>query len=60
MDRRYYSRKFSLAAFVLLATLVLLLFGVITPELWERMSVYTLGLYMAGNVGDTVAEAIKK
>lgn len=50
MDPRYASRKFILAAFLLLAALALLLFDKIDPATWERFSTWVPGLYITGNV----------
>jgi hypothetical protein len=51
MDSRYASRKFILAAFLLLAALSLLVLGKIDQATWERFSTWVLGLYITGNVG---------
>jgi hypothetical protein len=51
MDTRYASRKFILAAFLLLAALGLLIAGLIDQATWEGFSTWVLGLYITGNVG---------
>jgi len=59
-DTRYASRKFILAAFVLLAALGLLISNVIDPATWASVSTWVLGLYFTGNVGAAfVAKAAK-
>ena len=65
LDRRYASRKwiFSLVIW-LTGTLVWIIapqFGVLphlTSAIWVDFSKWILGLYMAGNVGDTAAEKL--
>lgn len=57
-DRRYASRKFLLACMAFVSGLVFLLFARITPEQWITFTQWIIGLYMAGNVGDTVAEGL--
>lgn len=58
-DRRYASRKFRL---VLILTAMITTgfgFGMVAADLWVG-ALLVLGLtYMAGNVGDTLAEAVK-
>lgn len=51
MDARYASRKFVLAAFLLVAAIVLLLLGRIDAASWSSFSTWVLGLYITGNVG---------
>lgn len=51
MDARYASRKFILAAFLLVAAIVLLLLGRIDAAAWSSFSTWVLGLYITGNVG---------
>jgi hypothetical protein len=51
MDSRYASRKFILAAFLLVAALALLVLGKIDQATWERFCTWVLGLYITGNVG---------
>ncbi len=58
-DRRYASRKFILACVAFLSGLLLLVFGKITPQQWVDFTQWIVGLYMLGNVGDTVAEGLK-
>lgn len=56
MDKRYASRKFGLAVAVFVAATSLLLLGSITAQQWVEVVSWDVGLYMAGNVGDTWAE----
>jgi uncharacterized membrane protein YiaA len=53
MDTRYASRKFLLACAAFLAGVVFFALGVLTADQWLTQSALVLGLYMAGNVGDT-------
>lgn len=48
---RYASRKFVLAAFLLLAALGLLLAGRVNQATWSSFCAWVLGLYVTGNVG---------
>ncbi len=64
-DRRYASRKWILAVGIwLVGTLVWIItpqFGVLpimSTTTWVDFSKWILGLYMAGNVGDTAAEKL--
>ena len=57
-DRRYASRKFILAAAAFLAGGGFLLGGLISPEQWQTFIQWIVGLYMVGNVGDTLAERV--
>lgn len=50
-DNRFASRKFILAALLLLAALGLLIAGIIDQETWSGFSTWVLGLYVTGNVG---------
>ena len=50
---RYASRKFLLACAALLAGIVFFALGKIDAAQWLSQSAWVLGLYMAGNVGDT-------
>lgn len=54
-DRRFKSRKFSIACAVLISATGLLIAQFITAELWAQTVLGTVGLYMVGNVGDTWA-----
>lgn len=56
MDKRYASRKFGLAVAVFVTATALLIFGYISPQQWGEVVSWDVGLYMAGNVGDTWAE----
>jgi hypothetical protein len=55
IDRRYASRKFGLAVAVFIAATGLLLAGEIDAAFWVEIVKWDVGLYMAGNVGDTWA-----
>lgn len=50
-ESRYASRKFILAAFLLLAALGLLIAGIIDQDTWSGFCTWVLGLYVTGNVG---------
>jgi hypothetical protein len=52
-DRRYASRKFLFAATVWIGGTVGWAMLMMTTDQWIQFSKWTLGLYMAGNVGDT-------
>lgn len=54
-DRRYASRKFGLAAAVFITATGLLIAGQIDAALWVEIVKWDVGLYMAGNIGDTWA-----
>ena len=58
-DTRYASRKFILAAFVLLAALGLLIGKVIDADTWASVSTWVLGLYFTGNVGAALVQKVK-
>lgn len=53
MDARYASRKFILACVSLLLAWVAFAFRLITSDQVLNFSQWIVGLYMAGNVGDT-------
>lgn len=57
-DNRYASRKFVLAAFLLVAAIGLLVAGRIEPSTWSSISTWVLGLYMTGNVGTALAAKV--
>lgn len=57
-DTRYASRKFLLAVAAFLAACGFLLSGQIDAAQWIGFVEWIVGLYMAGNVGDTAAERI--
>ena len=59
LSRRVASRKFMLAVCVLVLAAWLLLSGRIEAAVWSELTIYTLGLYFAGNVGTWFAEALK-
>lgn len=48
------SRKFGLAVFVLLSSLGLFIFNLLTAALYIELVIYTLGLYFASNVSQDV------
>lgn len=56
MDKRYASRKFGLAVAVFLAATALLVLGHVSAQQWVEVVTWDVGLYMAGNVGDTWVE----
>lgn len=58
-DRRYASRKFILACAAFLAGCGFLIAGKVDAAQWQSFVVWVVGLYMAGNVGDTAAEGLK-
>lgn len=57
MSARYASRKFLLACAGLIAGIVFFALGKLDAAQWLSQSAWVLGLYMAGNVGDS---AVKK
>ena len=64
-DRRYASRKFIFATAVWLTGTIAWLssalgWWIVTTEQWILFSQWILGLYMAGNVGDSFAALTKK
>lgn len=59
-DSRYRSRKFALACAAFLAGLGLFVAGMLTSAEWIGITQWVVGLYMAGNVGDTMAEGAKR
>ncbi len=52
-DRRFLSRKFALACAGLVAGIVFFALGKLDAAQWLSQSAWVLGLYMAGNVGDS-------
>ena len=58
MDTRYASRKFILACATVLLTALARGLGWIDGAQFVALLQWTLGLYMAGNVGDTAAERL--
>lgn len=50
-DIRFASRKFILAAFLLVAAIALRIAGLIDQGTWSTFSTWVLGLYVTGNVG---------
>ena len=56
-DRKYMSRKFGMACFVLLASVPLLVLSYISPGDYVSLNSMTLGLYFTGSVAaDYVAK----
>jgi len=53
MDPRYASRKFILTCVLILMAATAFALGLITPEQFIDYTKWLLGLYLAGNVGDT-------
>lgn len=60
MDERYLSRKFILAAFVIVSSVPLLIFNVLPVAFYSPLIMTTLGLYFTGNVAATVASTPAK
>lgn len=60
MDERYLSRKFILAAFVILSSVPLLIFDLLPVTSYTTLVITTLGLYFTGNVAATVASTPAK
>lgn len=58
-DTRYASRKFLLASVAFAAGVMFFALGRLDAAQWLSQSAWVLGLYMAGNVGDTAAEKLK-
>lgn len=56
MGKRYASRKFGIAVAVFVTATALLMLGYISAQQWGEVVSWDVGLYMAGNVGDTWAE----
>lgn len=52
-DRRWMSRKFALACAGLIVGIVFFALGKLDAAQWLSQSAWVLGLYMAGNVGDS-------
>jgi hypothetical protein len=59
MSPRYASRKFLLACASCAAGVVFFALGKMDAPQWISFTTWVLGLYMAGNVGDTAAERVK-
>lgn len=55
---KYASRKFMLATWVILAAAPMLYFKLVTGQLYFDIVVYTLGLYLTGNVAQDVGTKI--
>lgn len=55
---RYASRKFLLACVAFIAGTVFFAIGMLTADQWLSQSAWVLGLYMAGNVGDTAVSGL--
>ena len=60
MDKRFFSRKFQLAVAGILAGIVFFSLKWMTADQWISYMQWIVGLYMAGNVGDTFAEKVKQ
>ena len=60
-DHKFASRKSAMSMLVAIAALVLLVLVLefIKPEVWADVTKWIVGLYMAGNVGASVADGIK-
>ncbi|MCM2311387.1 MAG: hypothetical protein NDI84_08290 [Steroidobacteraceae bacterium] len=59
MNTRFASRKFILASAAFLAGVVFFAIGKIDATQWLSQCAWCVGLYMAGNVGDTAAEGVR-
>lgn len=57
-SRVYASRKFLLAAWVVLTAIPLLYMKLITGELYFDIVVFTLGIYLTGNVAQDIGGKI--
>lgn len=57
---RFASRKFLLALLTLLLGTAFFALGKLTADQWSSLISWVLGLYMAGNVGDTAATGVKE
>ena len=57
-DRRYASRKFIFALAVWVGGTLGWTGGMMTTDQWIQFSKWVLGLYMAGNVGDTLVSGL--
>ena len=57
---RYASRKFLLAVAMLAGTAAALAAGKIDAATWADVSKWVLGLYMAGNVGTWLSDALRQ
>lgn len=58
-DTRYASRKFILTVAAFVAGCIAFTLHGISSEQWVSFTEWVLGIYMAGNVGDTAAEKLK-
>lgn len=56
MDKRYYSRKFILAGVGVVSGIVFFALDKLDPGQFTTYMAWAVGLYMAGNVGDSVAK----
>lgn len=56
MDKRYLSRKFQLSVAAAVAGCGFFAAGMLSADQWVSFTQWVVGLYMAGNVGDTFAE----
>lgn len=56
MDKRFLSRKFQLVAAAFLAGVVFFSLDMMSADQWITYVQWIVGLYMVGNVGDTLAE----
>lgn len=58
LDERYMSRKFLFALLVFLTSIGFLANKTMTADQWIGLTEWTLGLYIAGNVGTKVATTV--
>lgn len=59
MDKRYLSRKFQLVVAAMLAGTVFFALKWMDADQWIGYMQWIVGLYMAGNVGDSFAEKVR-
>jgi hypothetical protein len=59
-DQRFRSRKFMLAMLSFVMSSAWLALGMIDALQWVDITKWVLGLYLAGNVGDTAAERLAR
>lgn len=57
---RYASRKFLIACAAFAAGVAFFALGRLTADQWVSLTTWVLGLYMAGNVGDTAVTPKEK
>lgn len=60
MDERYLSRKFILAAFYVVSSVPLLVYGHLPVESFVTLAITVLGLYFTGNVAQSAVGTTAK